>query len=294
MLTDASGNLAARFFGGEHRVAEEDRLSFYEAERCTLLCCTAFGAQAQLAVVIFNKKDGSVHVDFPYFIQEEGILAEFPPTPKSDGPVTYAFGKLGTRVKEPVKYSHHLSGIASFSKSGKLDPLTCPRRQSFRLDGTQGRLFMMHAFWLSGFKQFRKPSKGRTYLAFDFKDSHPHGVAFEAKWMSKAWIRDRISSPSGTAGPENVIVDRNTGAEQLVLFLGQPETHPLRDHLLQLEVRAVPLPTGADQPGMNFLGGWDNPTKPDERLASGSIGFMYTRRELGDEGPAGPDQNAPK
>lgn len=81
-------------------------------------------------------RDGSIYVQFPYCNEKEGWIGELKIPPDQAQPVTYSLRQNGRFVDTDVKFSHHRSGIALFSKSGHELPQM--RRQSFPLNGPIG------------------------------------------------------------------------------------------------------------------------------------------------------------
>lgn len=91
-------------------------------------------------------RDGSIFVQWPYFRQRSGILAD---ARFRDGRLggTYDLEKIGRSTSHLVKFSHHIDGNAHFSQDGRVK--TAIRRKSFRLDGPLGHLFQPRLFTMT-------------------------------------------------------------------------------------------------------------------------------------------------
>ena len=86
--------------------------------------------------------DGSIRVQWPYLAVGQGILAAVP-IPEGGGSVTLELTELGRFTSQLVKFSHHTSGAAHFSKTKYTSNEV--RRRTFRLDTTIGRIFELSA-----------------------------------------------------------------------------------------------------------------------------------------------------
>ena len=200
-------------------------------------------------------KDGSIYVSFPYCKEKTGILNELQPPEGATGPITYDLGQGGKRVSTDTKFSHHRSGIVQFSKTGSVRD--APRRKSFPLDGPIGHVFDLYVYWPAGFDLLEKPKKNDLHLAFRFRDRHPVAVHINAQWRRKVDILANTDPPDGRVNPQTEVMHRKSGLASRVFFLGQPKGYPLRDHLLMISGGEIEPPTGADRPGMVFIGGWN-------------------------------------
>ncbi len=256
----------------------EGHLRFVAAERAVVVVSTTL-ATYKLCQIVFGKADGSVFVTFPYFKRTEGIVSRIEIPAGAKPPFTFDLAEYGRTTSHLVKFSHHASGEALFSQSGKVR--TEIRRASFPLANTIGHLFDLHAFWLSGFEVLEpgKVKGRRPYLRFIFEGDPPPGVVVAAQWRRKRDIEANLDPPDGFAGPRASVKSRRTGAVGQVVFLGQPKGWPLRDHLLMVECYRSALTKGqGDDPMFVFLGGWDPHEVPDasvEVQQSGCLTCLY-------------------
>lgn len=255
-------------------VREVNGLRYFAARQALILIGSSLGT-FKVARISFGV-DGSIYVQFPYLKYKHGIVCELPVNPDERGPVTYQLGRLGVEVSTDVKFSHHRSGIAQFSKSG-LDA-RLPRRSSFPLDGPIGWLFQLNAYWLSGFCMLERTKSKDLHLGFGFPRKHPGGVVVTAQWRRKVDIIANMEPQGGKSGPAAEVMSRHTRARSRVYFLGQPDSSPLTDHVLMISGGEVPVPKNLELPAMVFLGGWDRhevtPATPEARRAE-CLAFMY-------------------
>jgi hypothetical protein len=231
----------------------EAGLRYYAAASTTVVARTPFGA-FKLFKIMFGS-DGSIYLPFPYLETKRGVLSEADPQAEPD-PKTITLTRNGVVVDYDAKFAHHTSGEAHFSRTGKKDIL--PRRQSFRLDGPIGRVFDFRFYWLRGFEMVERRS-GITDppLMLDFAGRHPTSIRVWAEWRRKRDIIDNSETTDGIVGPTSNATERSTGTEVKFLFLGQPSSSALHDHLLLISAHEIPDAAGADKPTAIFMGGWD-------------------------------------
>ena len=170
--------------------------------------------------ILFNKKDGSLHLSFPYFIHKEGILSELF-YPANTSPADLSFLPAGKVTTHRVKYSHHVSGEALFSQDGKI--YSKIRKQSVPLRSQIGHIFTIH---VSGIQSFEKAfqtkdqsqTNNRTVLTFEFPEI-PYAVKFVGMWYSTRLLRKNsrgikddkpkatLLSPNGTRREGLLLID---------------------------------------------------------------------------------------
>ena len=250
-------------------IVTEGNVSYYAAASTVVYVKTPL-AEVKVCRILFSK-DGSILVPFQYLKAKRGVLAHVTQLPPEQGPFTYDLGKEGVVVDYDVKFSHHRSGVAHFSKTGETDLL--PRRVSFPLTEI-GHVFQLHVYWMGGLEWVSEPKKKDLSLGFAFHDEHPIGVRLYAEWRRKDDIGANAIRPGVNVGPRSDAIRRSTGEVQRFAFLGQPAGFPYRDHLLMLSVAPVPAATGADVPTMIFFGGFDPHERTPQRASPKSSGFL--------------------
>lgn len=205
----------------------------------------------ELFKIIFDKKDGSIYVPFPYLTTKRGLLAEVDPAASADPKVLDL--KAGIVVDYDVKFAHHASGVVHFSKSGKHDLF--PRRKSYPLKDAIGRLFEFHFYWLAGFAMLSsKEEVSDAQITLQF-ETHPTSLCVAVEWRRKQSVLDNTETPSTRIGPRAEVIRRSDGARLRFLLLGQPRGYPLQDHLIFISVSEIAAAQGADKPTAIFFGG---------------------------------------
>ncbi|HAU1639569.1 TPA: hypothetical protein JBJ29_14690 [Legionella pneumophila] len=70
--------------------------------------------------LIFDKRDGSILIPFPYLDITEGILAKVRLNANMTYPTKIDLAETGKVTSHIVKYNHHPDGEAHFSQDGKI------------------------------------------------------------------------------------------------------------------------------------------------------------------------------
>ena len=152
-----------------------------------------------------------------------------------------------------VKYSHHPSGTANLSQTGKVESLS---KQSAPYDQLSGPLFILRIQGLQAFKPLESTDLRRpSVMSASFHDDHD---AFEV--VGGLYPREAILARSATEvlGPVAQSVD-SAGRSKTTVFLGPQEHFPPRGLVLTLSATAVPTVGSSGDPFMLMLGGFDSP-----------------------------------
>lgn len=241
-------------------------LTYFAAPSIVLALRTPF-ARVKLCRVGFGG-DGSIYVMFPYLNRKNGILSDLALPESGPGPVTYNLAANGIEVDQDVKFSHHASGVALFSKTGMSQKL--PRRQSFPLSDGTGIIFWLFAYRFSGFTWFEKQKKKDTAVFYQFADKHPSGIKLEAEWVP---ISSITSKSIHRNGPVGTALNVRNGTSKSAVYFGQPPGSPFPDHVLVITAHEQEAPDGADSPTMVFVGGFDDIRHAPR--SSGCLSFLY-------------------
>jgi hypothetical protein len=215
-------------------------------------------------------RDGSIYVS-PIFNRQPGLLSEVSyekdPTMGATVDLTVG-GKLASHV---AKLTHHASGEAGFSQTGKLTRKVY--RQSFPLANGSGKVFDLKAFNLSAYKRLDgKDNPKRAYIRFQFQDSMPGAVVLTGYWLRKKDFLADIKEAGPIIGPPLRIRTAGSSGSEFRFLIGQPAGYPFREHLLMLGVsRGSPGTTSS--PAMILVGGWDHPEPEHGRV--GAIAWLY-------------------
>jgi hypothetical protein len=255
-------------------IVQEGRLRYFAYSDFVLLAVTPAAAY-KIARVTFGK-DGSIYVQFPYCAEKQGWIGILPIDPSNDGPTTYKLSEHGSFVATDVKFAHHVSGEAHFSKTG--DATIHPtRRVSWPLTGPLGHLFVLQVIEPERFARLENPDKRAKYLAVRMSPGAT-SISWHAEWRRKRDVEQNIQPAGDSAGPTTTVRSRRTGEENAVIFLGQPEEYGARDHVLMLTSGSPKVPSGFSGTGMTFLGGWDVhevANTGDRPEVHGCLAFVY-------------------
>ena len=258
-------------------VIEEGQLRYYAAPLITFTV-RGGGVELYVAQVGFQKSDGSLFVQAPYFRHPDGIVTRVELEADGSFPITVDFRKNSFRTSHRVKLSHKPNGFVHFSQDNKVYGDRIFRTASFPLTTKFGTVFHLHAFRpAQGFPSLGSGDKkaGRLYLPFDFGDELPEGIRIEAKWRRKADVPSWTDRGDVIVGPNPRLVHRNSGVERRHFLVGQPAGFALRDHILDVYCDPVTVPANVEDPMMLLMGGYDSdevlqpgdPAPPSEYLA---------------------------
>lgn len=214
------------------------------------------GKAFQLATVGFSR-DGSIRVHWPYLKIELAMVAAIHLPDEREGPVHIDMKQGGRYTSQLVKFSHHVSGDARFSQTGKVR--SDVRRMSFPLNGPIGRIFELFCFLPAGFASLIKLKKSRVYIDFAMPDGLPAGVRIRGEWRARRELR-QYTVPKGPAGPVTHTLHRLSGKVSPIFIVAPPsDAHAVRDHVLVISIEEQPsLPDGIDRSTVIFRGGWDS------------------------------------
>jgi hypothetical protein len=265
----------------------EDGLCFFAASHSTVVVGNSLTGQvSKLCQITFNK-NGSVFAQFTYFGQATGVVAAYVLTP---GQTTHKvlLAESGLLASVPVKYSHPPSGNAHFSQDGRV--VSKIRRQSFELAASEGHLFELHAWYLHAFEQIKPGEEKlrRLYLPWLFNGPFPEGVALAVEWRRKTGLRSLKPTAAASWGPLVELPRWTDGQLFKAMLVGQPAGYALQDHVLVINVGAIPKPPSLDRPSTVFFGGWDeHEQSKNPAVGTGYLTFLYPAGSADDLKQAG-------
>jgi hypothetical protein len=166
-------------------IITEGPLRYFAAENTVVFVQTPL-VRVKVCRIIFGQKDGSIYVYFPYLVAKEGLLSEVYVPPNRDRPVTLDLREHGKHVTTDVKFAHHTSGTAHFSKTGWASGL--PERKSFPLQSSMGSIFEVSIFWRHGLTDLDQIKGRDAHIGFRFDDRSVHSVLVRAEWRRKTDI----------------------------------------------------------------------------------------------------------
>lgn len=236
-------------------IAQDGQLRYFCSPDARVLIATPHAVH-QACHIRFTR-DGSIFVQFPHFLGgSEGILSCLTLTGKEVGQTTVDLKPSGKVVSSLVKLAHHPDGTVHFSQDGKIR--TAIGRRTWPLRSAIGQVFELNFFHLSGLEQIDDPRKvKKLLLPFAIVDQIPIAVSIVGEWLRKRDLIAAIHPKGGTTGPAPQIASKKTGERLQRFLLGQPVGYALREHVLMLTCRPIPLPVGAKKPTAIMLGGWD-------------------------------------
>lgn len=256
-----------------NRIITEGRLN-YIASHNTVIIVSSGAGEVKAFRIIFGS-DGSIYVPFSYFESKSGILTEIDIPEIIEDINHYELPVSGVQVTYDVKFSHHTSGIVTFSKTGKKEIL--PRRFSFPLKHNIGHIFKLYVYGLSSF-DYVGALKRRDYpVVFDYQNRYPRGVLLRAEWRRKKDIIDN-SDQNKPIGPTSTAIRRSTGKQHKVVFIGQPHPQAVQDKLLMVTSEEIDFIKGVDQPTTIFIGGFDRhegKINGEIPRIKGALAFIY-------------------
>lgn len=217
-----------------------------------VVCVAKMGTLRAKAFQVFFGKDGSLFVSFPYFRHREGILSVSRLPANGEKQTTVHLEQGGKVTSHRIKYSHHPSGRANFSQTGKIR--TEIFRQSVSLDIQHGHIFSLQ---IQGLQALESPDSGkqkknsnrRTTIEFEVPQSD--AIKFVARWFDAT--RMRFSNPTPTIGPWIWGADPD-GTTTLGCLIANPYLNARHVLLITL----VPSPRLGSEPEIFiFSGGFD-------------------------------------
>ncbi len=247
--------------------------------RTQRVVCSVSVPQGQHKVLqlVFQKRDGSVFVAFPYYKYSSGLVtvATVPaadPSASDEG-VQVELKPGGKVTSHLVKYAHHPDGEAHFSQTGKV--ITQVRRKAVPLDEAGGHLFTTH---LVGYTEFmpvtlaesrRPPEAKRTLLNFEFANT-PRAI----KIVGRLFTADSLKFEGQVPPMPGPVPTVDQDGVTRFAFLASPPEGWGGDHRIVMltaeEWTPTDRPTG---PHLSLIGGFDppeiarNPTKATTVLA---------------------------
>jgi hypothetical protein len=207
--------------------------------------------------IFFNKKDGSLHLGFPYFIHKEGILSEIKISGGTTFPTDLSLVPGGKVTKHQVHYSHHVDGHAHFAENKKI--YTKIRKKSVPLKNQSGHIFTVQIWGVPSFEKITKEkdkisTNDRTILTFEFKEM-PTALKFVGMWYSTRLLRKSFHGVRDNVPKASLLAPNGTLREGLLLvnpFLDSGDKYAL---ILYCEK----IPNKDTKEALTFIGGFDPP-----------------------------------
>jgi len=228
-------------------------LPCFRAEKF-VCCAVVLGIHYKLIQLIFQRRDGSVLVSFPYYEHSTGLVSMATLPAHGSQLDLRPGGKITSHL---VKYAHHPDGEAHFSQDGKV--VTAVRRQAVPLDDVGGHLFTVH---IAGFDSFQilserelatSPKIRRTTLNFDYGATTPRAIKIVARLFTTDSLTTEGVPP---ATPQPIMIVDRTGVERYA-FLASPPSGRSGSHRIVVLTSEEWMEDHGGGPGLSFIGAFD-------------------------------------
>lgn len=207
--------------------------------------------------ILFGKNDGSLFVNFPFFLDSKGLLSVL--TMDKDGSLKrdLSLSKNGKVTSQLVKYSHHPDGMTLFSQDQKV--YTVIKKRSIPLEIYRGHIFTVTIQGIKGYKVVRKPkdvkySEKQMLLTFDTSTLDDDTFKIVGRWYS-----DVEALKLGLGADRTLITGTIDGKIQTACLLAAPVSYPLSNYTLLITVEGVPTINKELDTSLTFIGGFDSP-----------------------------------
>ncbi len=206
-------------------------------------------------------KDGSIYANFPYYKYNDGILSicTFPARNRTTSTINLIPG--GKVTLNQIKYSHHASGLAHFSKAGYLKPIVS--KQSIALNQASGHIFTVQFQGIDDFRKViddgkpftRRKKRYNAILKFSIEEKKDEAFKILGYWYSLDKLESRINDK--VEGP-GVSFEKN-GKRYSGFLIAPPSGNILENHVLSVLIEELPMIDKKNYSTLTFLGGFDPP-----------------------------------
>jgi hypothetical protein len=247
-------------------------INVYSAKRYVIGIRTSISSKKLFQIVF--AKDGSLFVTFPYYCAGAGRLGLVELNPNLEYPTSLDIGKNFLATVHYVKYSHHPTGRAHFSLSGKTSSKI--GKQSVPLTDVNGHLFTV---MIQGFNCFNaittkdKGDKDRGVVIFSFDDVPVKATKFLGMLYPERTIKRIVRHHNESAWMKVVAPD---GSIRIGLLLDTPILRGQERYFLMLTAESIETICAQQEVFISLLGGFDAPSISLEHQHSTSfLMFIY-------------------
>lgn len=231
------------------------RVNVYASDRY-VIAASVNGISYKLFQITFAKSDSSLFIIFPYLKGCGGRLGVVTIPKGSNYFKIFNVGKDFPVTSHLVKYSHHPSGQAHFSLSGKV--LTDVRKKSVPLSLANGHIFTAIFQGLSHFeivKENEKATEKRGIVPFHFIGKNIQSIKFVCHFYSEKELRIRVKHFDETPWTKVMLPNGkfSVGIPLSTPFYFEGERRYL---FLGAEYLGYPFATNIDR-SITFMGGFD-------------------------------------
>lgn len=229
----------------------------FASERFVITIETTDGRN-KLFQILFQKKNGSLFVSFPYYKDTTGFLTLATLRAKAEYPSSLSLIDGGKVTGHKVKYSHHPDGSVHFSQDGKI--LTKVRKKSVSLAESDGHIFTIQLKGLRDFNTLKKNelkqllSNKKTILNFRFEGDPPEGFKFIGHWYKKSSLLKRVSTFG--SNPQ-FVCEKPDNTKTFGMLIRNPFLNVNEECYLLLSCEAIPILDKDRYSTLTFIGGFD-------------------------------------
>lgn len=231
------------------------RLNAYLADRYVIASSVNNGV-FKLFQIAFSKKDGSIFVTFPYLKGCAGRLGSIV-LPKGQS----VFKNLTIDKDFPVtshlvKYSHHPSGQAHFSLTGKVK--TSIKRNSVPLSEIGGHIFTIKA---QGFSKFaileknKKPTKSRGIVVFPYEEKATQSLQFVCHIYAESELAKIVNHKTNSPWSRMYLPNNRIA---YTIPIATPFFHNNERRYLLISAERTDYFCTSQEEGISFMGGFDS------------------------------------
>lgn len=227
----------------------------------------------KLFQIVFAK-DSSLFVTFPYYRAGAGRLGLVTLNPTMTYPANLNVGENFPATAHYVKYTHHPTGRAHFSLTGKTK--SSIGKQAVPLTDADGHLFTVMIQGSSHFDGVTPKDKGdknRGVVIFPFDDRPVEGIKFLGMLYPEGTIKRAVHHQGESFWLKVFAPD---GSMRIGLLLDTPVLRGKERYFLMLSAERMDTICAQQEVFISLLGGFDAPgTAFDHQESTSFLMFIY-------------------
>lgn len=234
------------------------RIKVYNADRY-VVAANVNANRCKLFQIAFGKRDGSLFVTFPYLKDCIGRVGEITLPSGSNFHKQFKIQDEFPVTSHLVKYSHHPSGDAHFSLTGKVK--TSVRTKSVPLSKVSGHIFTVRFqgfHYFSQLESLKKATAKRGIVEFPFETKFTSSIKIVCHWYSEAELTRFV--PPKMENPWFVL-PLPEGRKAVAIILAAPNAYEGERRYLLLGAERDVEPLNGEEKGISFMGGFDSEKK---------------------------------
>lgn len=251
------------------------KIPCFKAEKFTITISTPT-ERYKILKLIFNRRDGSIFLSFPYFRDSKGIVS-IGTVPRGANSIDVNLQNKGKVTSHLVKYSHHPDGTVLFSQDRRI--FSKIKKQSKPLRNNPGHIFTIQLQHLNGFEMFKqnpntdKQTSREHILNFHFSNGEPEAIKLLGYWHTKQYV---LSEQNGQiTKPSAPIIDKS-GKVRMGFLISSLDSNPSSHSVLMLMAEAIPKLIQEVGSHLTFIGGFDSMNIVDDISRDASfLAFKY-------------------